>query len=110
LRYRPNILRHQGRTPPYPEKYGALHGLERATAGSYNPTKFSEVSTVALPLRPVGRALLAVSKYVKGVAVGDVVVAPRAIYLIDKAVPHLDFVDARATIYAVFARAADQQV
>ena len=58
----------------------------------------------------MGRALLAVSKHVKGVAVGDVVVAPRAIYLIHKAVPHLDFVDARATIYAVFAQAADQQV
>src|SRR5215208_6788764 len=34
-------------TPPYPEKYGALHGLGRATAGSSNPTKFSEVWAVA---------------------------------------------------------------
>src|SRR5215212_1652145 len=34
-------------TPPYPEKYGALHSLGRATAGSYNPTKFSEVWAVA---------------------------------------------------------------
>jgi hypothetical protein len=34
-------------TPPYPEKYGASHGLGRATAGSYNPTKFSEVWAVA---------------------------------------------------------------
>jgi hypothetical protein len=34
-------------TPPYPEKYAALHGLGRATAGSYNPTKFSEVWAVA---------------------------------------------------------------
>src|SRR5215217_9702104 len=34
-------------TPPYPEKYGALHGLGRATAESYNPTKFSEVWAVA---------------------------------------------------------------
>src|SRR5215207_5086270 len=33
--------------PEYPEKYGALHGLGRATAGSYNPTKFSEVWAVA---------------------------------------------------------------
>jgi hypothetical protein len=41
------MLRHQGRTPPYLEKYGALHGLERATAGSYNPTKFSVVRAVA---------------------------------------------------------------
>jgi hypothetical protein len=34
-------------TPPYLEKYGASHSLGRAAAGSYNPTKFSEVWTVA---------------------------------------------------------------
>ena len=38
---------HLSSTPPCPEKYGALHGLGRATAGSYNPTKFSEVWAVA---------------------------------------------------------------
>src|SRR5215208_93307 len=45
--YPPNPLRHQGHTLPYPGKYGALHGLGRATAGSYKPTKFSEVWAVA---------------------------------------------------------------
>jgi hypothetical protein len=77
-------------------------GLRRGEPGPW-------LSRSLLPLE-LRCAALAVEQDVEGVAVGDVVVALLAVYVVDVAVLHHDYVAARATIYVVVSGAADQQV